>query len=133
MQNSPGLPHESSISPLTSFVLFNHCPFLLPHGEDVQKVLDQWKEYKMGVPTYGAIILDETLENVLLVQGYLAKSGWGFPKGKVNKEEAPHDCAVREVSLVKRLFENFHFVSWALSLNLFLLFKYYLKSVVLTG
>ncbi|XP_058022071.1 m7GpppN-mRNA hydrolase isoform X5 [Ahaetulla prasina] len=66
-------------------------------GEDVQKVLDEWKEYKMGVPTYGAIILDETLENVLLVQGYLAKSGWGFPKGKVNKEEAPHDCAAREV------------------------------------
>lgn len=35
---------------------------------------------------------------MLLVQGYLAKSGWGFPKGKVNKEEAPHDCAAREVS-----------------------------------
>ncbi|KAJ8287322.1 hypothetical protein GJAV_G00050220 [Gymnothorax javanicus] len=51
----------------------------------------------MGVPTYGAIILDETLDNVLLVQGYLAKSGWGFPKGKVNEDEAPHDCAVREV------------------------------------
>lgn len=34
---------------------------------------------------------------VLLVQGYLAKSGWGFPKGKVNEDEAPHDCAVREV------------------------------------
>eukprot|EP00064_Thunnus_orientalis_P018288 superscaffoldBa00004166_g18384 len=33
----------------------------------------------------------------LLVQGYLAKSGWGFPKGKVNEDEAPHDCAVREV------------------------------------
>ncbi|OXB79490.1 UNVERIFIED_CONTAM: hypothetical protein H355_013886 [Colinus virginianus] len=77
--------------------LCSHCPFLLPQGEDVQKVLDEWKEYKMGVPTYGAIILDETLENVLLVQGYLAKSGWGFPKGKVNKEEAPHDCAAREV------------------------------------
>uniref|UniRef100_A0A3Q3XHM4 mRNA-decapping enzyme 2 n=1 Tax=Mola mola TaxID=94237 RepID=A0A3Q3XHM4_MOLML len=24
-------------------------------------------------------------------------SGWGFPKGKVNEDEAPHDCAVREV------------------------------------
>jgi len=35
----------------------------------------------------------------LLVQGYLAKSGWGFPKGKVNEDEAPHDCAVREASL----------------------------------
>lgn len=30
----------------------------------MEKILDEWKEYKMGVPTYGAIILDETLENV---------------------------------------------------------------------
>ncbi|NWW79317.1 DCP2 hydrolase, partial [Climacteris rufus] len=108
MQNAPGLPQcgirdfaKADILFITvtvfSAALFSHCPFLLPQGEDVQKVLDEWKEYKMGVPTYGAIILDETLENVLLVQGYLAKSGWGFPKGKVNKEEAPHDCAAREV------------------------------------
>uniref|UniRef100_A0AAY5L093 mRNA-decapping enzyme 2 n=1 Tax=Esox lucius TaxID=8010 RepID=A0AAY5L093_ESOLU len=82
---------------LDTLLLFNHCPFLLPNGEDVQKVLEQWKEYKMGVPTYGAIILDESLDNALLVQGYLAKSGWGFPKGKVNEDEAPHVCAVREV------------------------------------
>ncbi|NWI89731.1 DCP2 hydrolase, partial [Pitta sordida] len=107
MQNTPGLPQcgirdfaKADILFITVTVfslIFNHCPFLLPQGEDVQKVLDEWKEYKMGVPTYGAIILDETLENVLLVQGYLANSGWGFPKGKVNKEEAPHDCAAREV------------------------------------
>ncbi|NXT00722.1 DCP2 hydrolase, partial [Jacana jacana] len=100
MQNTSGLPQcgirDFAKADILS-LLFNHCPFLLPQGEDVQKVLDKWKEYKMGVPTYGAIILDETLENVLLVQGYLAKSGWGFPKGKVNKEEAPHDCAAREV------------------------------------
>lgn len=44
---------------------------------------------------------------VLLVQGYLAKSGWGFPKGKVNKEEAPHDCAAREVILFIMLFDIF--------------------------
>ncbi|XP_076875799.1 m7GpppN-mRNA hydrolase [Brachyhypopomus gauderio] len=95
MQNTPGLP-QCGIRDFAKAV-FNHCPFLLPQGEDVQKVLEQWKEYKMGVPTYGAIILDETLDNALLVQGYLAKSGWGFPKGKVNEDEAPHDCAVREV------------------------------------
>ncbi|KAM4708413.1 m7GpppN-mRNA hydrolase isoform 2-T2 [Discoglossus pictus] len=95
MQNFPGLP-QCGIRDFAKAV-FQHCPFLLPNGEDVQRVLDEWKEYKMGVPTYGAIILDETLESVLLVQGYLAKSGWGFPKGKVNKEEAPHDCAAREV------------------------------------
>ncbi|KAM7320255.1 m7GpppN-mRNA hydrolase [Alexandromys fortis] len=95
MQNTPGLP-QCGIRDFAKAV-FSHCPFLLPQGEDVERILDEWKEYKMGVPTYGAIILDETLENVLLVQGYLAKSGWGFPKGKVNKEEAPHDCAAREV------------------------------------
>ncbi|XP_038625338.1 m7GpppN-mRNA hydrolase isoform X2 [Tachyglossus aculeatus] len=95
LQNTPRLP-QCGIRDFAKAV-FSHCPFLLPQGEDVQRVLDEWKEYKMGVPTYGAIILDESLENVLLVQGYLAKSGWGFPKGKVNKEEAPHDCAAREV------------------------------------
>ncbi|XP_024120080.1 m7GpppN-mRNA hydrolase [Oryzias melastigma] len=95
LQNTPGAPH-CGIRDFAKAV-FHHCPFLLPHGEEVQKVLEQWKEYKMGVPTYGAIMLDESLENVLLVQGYLAKSGWGFPKGKVNEDEAPHDCAVREV------------------------------------
>ncbi|XP_047426302.1 m7GpppN-mRNA hydrolase isoform X3 [Mugil cephalus] len=95
MQNTPGAPH-CGIRDFAKAV-FHHCPFLLPHGEDVQKVFERWKEYKMGVPTYGAIILDEALENVLLVQGYLAKSGWGFPKGKVNEDEAPYDCAVREV------------------------------------
>ena len=95
MQNTPGLP-QCGIRDFAKAV-FHHCPFLLPKGEDVQKVIEQWKEYKMGVPTYGAIILDESQDNVLLVQGYLAKSGWGFPKGKVNEDEAPHDCAVREV------------------------------------
>ncbi|KAM6328781.1 m7GpppN-mRNA hydrolase isoform 2-T2 [Alca torda] len=99
---------ETKRAEIPSSVLDDLCSFCGIHvsqtaqelwqtGEDVQKVLEEWKEYKMGVPTYGAIILDETLENVLLVQGYLAKSGWGFPKGKVNKEEAPHDCAAREV------------------------------------
>ncbi|XP_077479053.1 m7GpppN-mRNA hydrolase isoform X2 [Stigmatopora argus] len=95
LPNTPTAPH-CGIRDFARAV-FQHCPFLLPHGEDVKKVLEQWKEYKMGVPTYGAIILDQSLESVLLVQGYLAKSGWGFPKGKVNEDEAPHDCAVREV------------------------------------
>lgn len=48
------------------------------------------------VSTYWSFVLFQF--QVLLVQGYLAKSGWGFPKGKVNEDEAPNDCAVREVS-----------------------------------
>lgn len=34
---------------------------------------------------------------MLLVQGYGSKTSWGFPKGKVNESEEPHQCAVREV------------------------------------
>ncbi len=33
----------------------------------------------------------------LLVQGFWARATWGFPKGKVNEDEAPDVCAVREV------------------------------------
>lgn len=80
-------------------LIFNHIPSLKSHSNEAQvsKVLSEFREYKMAVPTYGAIILDESLEFVLLVQGYYAKSSWGFPKGKVNKEEEPYNCAVREV------------------------------------
>lgn len=69
------------------------------HLKNVDSILTQWREYKRAVPTYGAIVLDEDLTHVLLVQSFLAKSSWGFPKGKVNEEEPPAKCAVREVRL----------------------------------
>uniref|UniRef100_A0A0N5ADM9 mRNA-decapping enzyme 2 n=1 Tax=Syphacia muris TaxID=451379 RepID=A0A0N5ADM9_9BILA len=62
-----------------------------------QKVLEQWRAYKSNVPTYGAILLDSTLNYVLLIQGFYARSSWGFPKGKLNECEEPTVCAVREV------------------------------------
>ncbi|XP_076824629.1 m7GpppN-mRNA hydrolase-like [Clavelina lepadiformis] len=79
-------------------VIFTEYPFLLnPRDVDVVNVLDRWKEYKRTVPTYGAILLDSSLEHVLLVQGFWIKASWGFPKGKVNKNENPEVCATREV------------------------------------
>ncbi|XP_069682519.1 m7GpppN-mRNA hydrolase isoform X1 [Periplaneta americana] len=77
--------------------MFQHIPFLIPHSNNLDAILDQWKEYKQSVPTYGAILLNEDLSQVLLVQSYWAKSSWGFPKGKVNEEEDPIHCAAREV------------------------------------
>lgn len=48
------------------------------------QILDEFRHYKSNVPTYGAILLDESLNHILLVQGYFAsKNSWGFPKGKV--------------------------------------------------
>lgn len=78
--------------------LFSHVPFLRPHLNDVDKILENWKQYKLSVPTYGAIIISaETPKHVLLVQSYFAKSSWGFPKGKINEHEDPVHCAIREV------------------------------------
>ena len=77
--------------------IFNHVPFLKKHAKRVDEVIDEWKEYKLAVPTYGAILLNTFLDKVLLVQGFWAKASWGFPKGKVNEDEPPHVCAAREV------------------------------------
>ncbi|XP_046624883.1 m7GpppN-mRNA hydrolase [Neodiprion virginianus] len=77
--------------------MFQHTPFLKPHVNHIDSVIEQWRCYKQNVPTYGAIVLNEDLTKVLLVQSYWAKSSWGFPKGKVNADEDPSHCAVREV------------------------------------
>lgn len=77
--------------------IFKHCPFLSGHAGEVDKILDNWKSYKMSVPTYGGILLDPEMKYCLLAQGFWTKSSWGFPKGKVNENESPHDCAIREV------------------------------------
>lgn len=63
----------------------------------MDEILDNWRQYKQSVPTYGAIILDSDLSHVLLVQSYWTKASWGFPKGKVNEDEEPWTCAAREV------------------------------------
>ena len=77
--------------------MFRHVSFLKGYADNLDVILEDWKSYKLCVPTYGAIIMDDQLDNVLLVQSYYSKSSWGFPKGKVNEDEQPHDCAVREV------------------------------------
>lgn len=77
--------------------IFRHVAFLQPHVDKLEDILTSWRNYKLSVPTYGAIILNTFLDKVLLVQAFWAKSSWGFPKGKINQEEEPHVCAAREV------------------------------------
>lgn len=78
-------------------IIFQNVPFLQQHAQKVDSVIDKFRDYKMAVPTYGCILLDEQMDNVLLVQGFWARSSWGFPKGKVNADEDPVVCACREV------------------------------------
>lgn len=79
--------------------MINHCPFEIPGlpKEEAGVLIDVFYHYKRQVPTCGAIILNRRLDKCLMVRGWSSKSTWGFPKGKISKEESPADCAMREV------------------------------------
>lgn len=74
-----------------------HIPSLTHFARKIDTVLDDWRHYKQSVPTFGAILIDKSLTQVLLVQSFFARASWGFPKGKVNQDEPPMTCAIREV------------------------------------
>lgn len=77
-------------------IMFRHIPRLRKLIPDFDQVISNWVEYKFSIPCSGAIMLDSSLDHVLLVQGYGGKT-WGFPKGKVNHDETLLNCAIREV------------------------------------
>ncbi|KFH71341.1 hypothetical protein MVEG_01641 [Podila verticillata NRRL 6337] len=76
---------------------FQHCPLLAEWASEHETAFANFMEYKFRVPVCGAIILNETMDKCLLVKGWAARSGWGFPKGKINKDELDTLCAAREV------------------------------------
>lgn len=78
-------------------IIFEQFPFLNKSGEDIDEVFENWKKYKYSVPVYGAILLNQNLDKCVLVQPFMSRTSWGFPKGKVNKDESAFDCARREV------------------------------------
>jgi len=94
----PERPELKSFA-LKDFVktLFDKCSVLKRYKEQVGDILLKFNAYKSLVPVMGAMILDPELEHVLLLRGIKSSSSWGFPKGKVNQEEADLDCAIREV------------------------------------
>ncbi|WBW73304.1 mRNA decapping complex catalytic subunit Dcp2 [Schizosaccharomyces osmophilus] len=77
--------------------LFAHCPLLWKWSKVHEEAFDDFLRYKTRIPVRGAILLDKSLQRCLLVKGWKASSGWGFPKGKIDKDESDVDCAVREV------------------------------------
>lgn len=91
--------HHLAQYSLKSFtlLLFKHCSLLHHWVDEHLTAFAQFMEYKVTVPVCGAIILNQDLKKALLVRGWKANSGWGFPKGKINKDESEILCAVREV------------------------------------
>lgn len=94
--NSKDLP-KYNLKGFGTAILEKFPALLCPFDQNVQVLLDDFFEYKSRIPTYGAIILNDNSSKCLMVRGWSAKQSWGFPKGKISKNEQPHECAIREV------------------------------------
>ncbi|CAL1374283.1 unnamed protein product [Linum trigynum] len=94
VENNPSLK-SFNLKEFTS-LLFNSCDVLRPYVPHIDDIFKDFTSYKVRVPVTGAIILDETYERCLLVKGWKGTS-WSFPRGKKNKDEEDHACAIREV------------------------------------
>lgn len=92
----PALPSLS----LKAFAMriFQHCPLMSEWSEyHHAAAFSEFLAYKTRVPVRGAIMLNESMDKVVLVKGWKKNANWSFPRGKINKEEKDLDCAVREV------------------------------------
>ncbi|KAM7265147.1 hypothetical protein ACFE04_002830 [Oxalis oulophora] len=94
VENNPSLK-SFTLKEFTS-LMFNSCDVLRPYVAHIDDIFKDFTSYKVKVPVTGAIILDETYERCVLVKGFKGTS-WSFPRGKKNKDEEDHACAVREV------------------------------------
>lgn len=69
----------------------------LPLQDDIEQIMEAFKAFKKNVPVMGGILLDQDMQRVLLVKGWKNSACWGFPRGKIHKNETDAQCAVREV------------------------------------
>ncbi|CAA6655260.1 unnamed protein product [Spirodela intermedia] len=95
VEQNPSLK-SLSLREFTS-LMFNSCAALRPYIAHIDDIYKDFTSYKYRVPVTGAIILDESYDKCLLVKGWKPGSSWSFPRGKKNKDEEDHTCAIREV------------------------------------
>lgn len=73
-------------------------PSLKDRLKNFQERFMEFKKYKFGIPTCGAVLLNPTMDKCLMVKGWGKQSGsLGFPKGKMDAGESEAECAAREV------------------------------------
>lgn len=75
--------------------LIEQCPLVWKWG-DPSEALSQFGKYKSTIPVRGCALLNPSMTKILLVKGIESPS-WGFPRGKISKDESDVDCALREL------------------------------------
>ena len=69
-------------------LMFHKCASLSKYRGKVDGIYKNFLMYKLSIPTGGLIVLNPQMDKVLLVKGWNSGASWGFPKGKINKNEA---------------------------------------------
>ena len=92
--DSPILPRFSKLKAFAKEI-FNHCVLLAPLSDQFSSLFDDFNSYKSTIPVCGTIILNKSLDKLLLCKSYKGNS-WSFPRGKINQDEDVFDCAMRE-------------------------------------
>ncbi len=91
---------ESSLPSLKMKAFSNKILEIFPYvwkWGDPSDAVRQFGLYKSGIPVRGDILLNKNMSKVLLVKGMGSNSAWGFPRGKISKDESDESCAIREV------------------------------------
>ena len=103
--------------------MFRKCELLKPYQSKTKDIFEAFRKYRSQIPTCGdcsltrpispichtpifpiyhehlfrgAMLINESRTKVLCVKGWKAQS-WGFPKGKMDRDEDQVCCATREV------------------------------------
>lgn len=65
-----GWKNDDNFLTLTKTPVFKEFSFLKSESDNSQDLFNNWKKYKLEVPVYGAIMVDESLENVCTCNDY---------------------------------------------------------------
>jgi len=77
-------------------LMFERCPLLANYKGEHSTFHQDFKKYMASIPVYGALLMNQDMTKLVLVCNYSGKS-WMIPRGKMNEDESPIDCAIREV------------------------------------
>ena len=91
---NPVLPHFHHLKTFAEKI-FTHCPLLSQSHDKFVELFNNFNSYKSQIPVCGCIMLNPEMTKAVLVCTWKGKS-WGFPRGKINENEEPLACAVRE-------------------------------------
>eukprot|EP01091_Cochliopodium_minus_P010710 TRINITY_DN2899_c0_g1_i1.p1 TRINITY_DN2899_c0_g1~~TRINITY_DN2899_c0_g1_i1.p1 ORF type:complete len:535 (-),score=169.21 TRINITY_DN2899_c0_g1_i1:23-1627(-) len=91
-------PYLKKFSGVQEFAktIINHCPIIEKENFDIELEFNNWNKYRERVPVFGTILLNASKTKTILVNNSFGL--WGFPKGKVNKDETELECSLRETT-----------------------------------